>query len=399
MSTYCDRFVRKTAGKLLCAVLPAAICAGACSRGTQEIGRARDAGARDMDAASARMPQHPRDSGATDSGSASIADDGSDGGLSAEPSCAKATYAAALKPLDMFILLDQSGSMTENDDRWTPVTQALKIFVASDGAAGLGVALQYFPLGPNDDEKCKPATYATPDVAMRALPGNAQAMADSIDAHYFTKAECCNTPQHDGTPTRPAMEGVTMYMRTWLTDHPDHAGVVLLATDGEPSPVCDNNGIAEVSTVIADAAAGTPAVPSYVIGIGHTDKLKQLATAGGTGVGPFIVDGTGVNTERELLDALAQVRGEALPCDFPMPQGPGIDPLNVNVEHDTRGAPSMLVNVAAAAACSSAGRPAWYYDVANPTQIVLCPEACNQIASDPTSKIRIIVGCATVMVR
>jgi hypothetical protein len=300
----------------------------------------------------------------------------------------------------MFILLDQSGSMTENDDRWTPVTQALKTFVASDGAAGLGVALQYFPLGPNDDVKCQPATYATPDVAMRALPGNAQAMAASIDAHYFTKAQCCNTPEHDGTPTRPAMEGVTMYMRAWLTDHPDHAGVVLLATDGEPSPVCDNNGIAEVSTVIAAAAAGMPAVPSYVIGIGHTDKLKQLATAAGTGVGPFIVDGTGVNTEHELLDALAQVRGEALPCDFPMPQGPGIDPLNVNVEHDKGGAASMLVNVAAAAACSSAGRPAWYYDDgANPTHIVLCPDACNQIASDPTSKIRIIVGCATVMVR
>jgi hypothetical protein len=324
----------------------------------------------------------------------------SDSGVPEAPSCAKATYAAALKALDMFILLDQSGSMTENDDRWTPVTKAIKSFVASDKAAGLGVALQYFPLGPDDAHKCAPATYATPAVEMNPLPGNAAAMVESIDAHYFTKANCCDAPEHDGTPTRPALAGVTQYMRSWLQDHADHTGLILLATDGEPSPVCDGNSIDEVSTVIADAAKGSPAIPVYVIGIGHTDKLKQLAAAGGTGTSAFIVDGTGVNTESELLDALSQVRGQALPCDFPMPEGQGIDPLNVNVQHTSTGdMAATLVNVVAPDACERAATDAWYYDDrAHPTRIVLCPDTCNRIAADQAGKIRIIVGCATISV-
>jgi hypothetical protein len=381
------------------------ICAlsAACSSGTQEIARSEDprAGSSGSGAGGSDWAHNAGPTGGTGGGGDSTSSTAGDEDASAGfgPSCATAQYGAQLDTLDMLILLDQSGSMTQDDDRWTPTTKAIKSFVGGSGVAGMGVALQYFPLGKNDDVKCMPGTYATPDVPMRALPGNAQAIDDSIDAHYFTKAECCNTPEHDGTPTQPAMKGVLDYLRGFVSAHPGHTGVVLLATDGEPSPVCANNGISDVSKVIAGAAAASPAIHTYVIGIGHEDKLQDLAKAGDTGVDAFIVDGTGKDTESQLLDALAKVRGQALPCDFALPQGDGVDPLHVNVQRSTGGrAPLMLVNVGGKAGCDGADRLAWYYDdPAHPTRIALCPRTCSDAAGDPSARIEIVVGCATVM--
>jgi hypothetical protein len=123
---------------------------------------------------------------------------------SASESCAKVEYEATLRPLDMLVLLDQSGSMTEHDDRWTPTTSAIKRFVGASESDGMGIGLQYFPLGKNDGEKCEAQTYAVPAVPLGTLPGNAKAMTDSIDAHYFTKKNCCDAPEHQGTPPKAA---------------------------------------------------------------------------------------------------------------------------------------------------------------------------------------------------
>lgn len=169
--------------------------------------------------------------------------------------CEKGTYTAKARPLDMFILLDQSGSMQEDEDRWTPVTKALKGFVNGAEVAGIGVALQYFPLGTNDDFKCQSKSYETPDVAMASLPQNASAIVSSIDAHYFSHDQCCDTPEHAGTPTRPAMEGAVAYMRGYIQKNPEHVGVILLATDGEPSSVCADNKAERVAQVVKGAAA------------------------------------------------------------------------------------------------------------------------------------------------
>jgi hypothetical protein len=385
---------------LLCSALASA-SGGACSSGTQEIGRTHESpegGGGDGDGRGSGgsggdfgNPDSSRDASSPDT-------DASRGDAGFGTGCASARYSAELRPLDMFILLDQSGSMTEDDDRWTPTTHALKTFVGEPQVAGMGVALQYFPLGPDDDVKCEADTYSKPDVKMLALPGNAQPIVDSIDAHYFTKDNCCDAPEHDGTPTRPAMEGAVAYMRAWVKAHPDRSGVILLATDGEPSPVCDDNGIDEVSDVIADATSGDPSIPTYVIGIGHEDKLEELAEAGDTGLSALIVDGTGVTTESDLLAALSAVRGQALPCDFALPEGEEIDPLKVNIQRSAGDSdPVNLVHVADKAGCKAVDRPAWYYDDAeHPTRVTLCPKACDDVVSDPRSSIEVVVGCATL---
>ena len=312
--------------------------------------------------------------------------------------CVRGQYTAKARALDMFVLLDQSGSMQEHEDRWTPVTTAIKTFVGLPELARTGVALQYFPLGASDEIKCRAATYETPAVAMAELPANTEPIRTSIDAHYFSKAQCCNTEEHSGTPTRPAVEGALTYMQGWLQQHPDHVGVLLLATDGEPSSVCDNNKIPDVAKVLAAAAGGSPAVKTYVIGIGSNDKLDELASAGGTGEHALIVDGTGVMTEQQLLEALAKIRNEALPCDYPVSDIADVHSLNVEWSVGAGGDATRLINVVDKNGCEKASTTGWYYDEPKaPTRIDLCPETCKKLGAQLDVSVRIVEGCDTVV--
>lgn len=66
--------------------------------------------------------------------------------------CAGSTVKGELIPLDMYIMLDKSGSMLDQTGangngptKWDAVTTALKSFFADPGSAGLGVGIQFFP--------------------------------------------------------------------------------------------------------------------------------------------------------------------------------------------------------------------------------------------------------------
>ena len=87
-------------------------------------------------------------------------------------------------------MLDQSGSMVLEGDRWRPVTAALQAFVDDPNSAGIGMALQYFPRGTDDVAKCDVNGYAMPEVPMAPLDAaHAAALKQSITAHNFTTAQ------------------------------------------------------------------------------------------------------------------------------------------------------------------------------------------------------------------
>ena len=240
-----------------------------------------------------------------------VVDPGSMGGAS---SCGSDTHEAMTVPLSMLVLLDQSGSMTLDGNRWAPVTTALKAFIGGASLAGVGVGLQYFPLGAtvaSDPKICVAANYSTADVPLQDLPSNGAALTGSIDKHFFTAA-MGNDPAHWGTPTYPALQGSYDYLRTYLTANPARRGVLLLATDGLPSKLCMGDTPAEIATLIASQAAMTPPIQTYVIGIGKITTLDTWAMAGGTGKA-FVVDGTGTTTQDDLTKALDQIRVLTLP--------------------------------------------------------------------------------------
>jgi hypothetical protein len=77
-------------------------------------------------------------------------------------SCAGETSKAELVPLDLYIMLDKSGSMLDKTgangqgpSKWDAVTQGLNAFFNDPQSAGIGVGLQYFPIrAPGVPETC-----------------------------------------------------------------------------------------------------------------------------------------------------------------------------------------------------------------------------------------------------
>ena len=105
------------------------------------------------------------DGGASDNGSGGTGGNGGTGNLNPSPngdggapddSCAAHLSKAEVVPLDMYVLLDVSGSMsaaTSTFDRhgvpiskWTAVKTALRSFLEDDSSAEVGVGIQYFPI-------------------------------------------------------------------------------------------------------------------------------------------------------------------------------------------------------------------------------------------------------------
>lgn len=93
--------------------------------------------------------------GGMSSGAGAVSSGGR-GGFTGE--CAGEVTTGKLLPLDMFVMLDTSGSMLETaagTDKWSSVKQAMTTFLRDPGSAGLGVGVQYFPLRkPDAPESC-----------------------------------------------------------------------------------------------------------------------------------------------------------------------------------------------------------------------------------------------------
>src|SRR5687768_4610197 len=83
------------------------------------------------------------------------------GGTGGIDACVGEKSTGELVPVDLFVMLDISGSMLDptedGTDKWTRVQQALTAFLTDDGSAGLGVGIQYFPL----NKQGVPATCTT----------------------------------------------------------------------------------------------------------------------------------------------------------------------------------------------------------------------------------------------
>jgi hypothetical protein len=77
-----------------------------------------------------------------------------------DAACAAQTQMAEKIPLDMYVMLDTSSSMsdpvgTTTTSKWTAIRNALTTFMRDPNSSGIGVGLQYFPLEtPNVPDQC-----------------------------------------------------------------------------------------------------------------------------------------------------------------------------------------------------------------------------------------------------
>jgi hypothetical protein len=302
-----------------------------------------------------------------------VIDPGKGGMMDAGPmTCGGDKYHAEQRPLDIYVMFDDSGSMIP---WWASVTQAFTQFLNAPESAGIGVGLQFFGLS------CDVATYAAPKVAIAPLPGNAQAIQAAFPILPF-----------ESTPTDPALRGAINHARTWQASHADHKVVVLLVTDGEPTEC--NSTIPSVTQVAAEGFGGSPSIPTYVLGLGLSlGNLQSIAMAGGTNQA-FIVD---PNSGAALTAAMNQIRGSALPCDYALPKNT-TDPKKVNVDFTpANGTTTRLVYVSDAAGCDPV-KGGWYYDnPQTPTRIIVCSQTCDTFKKDPNGRVDVVLGCGTVI--
>jgi len=291
-------------------------------------------------------------------------------------------------------MLDKSGSMTcpAADDactngngtpsRWDAVSQAIIDFVNAPAPtmAGVGVGLGFFGLGGNND--CNVQGYATPVVPIAPLPGSATPIGDAI---------MMNMPAGD-TPTTPALQGAIQYASTYTIQQMGmRAAAVLLVTDGNPNGC--NSTVNNASAAAMAGFMGTPQIKTYVVGLGTVATLDAIALAGSGGLTHYIPASGDV--AGALSMALTQITG-MITCAYTIPQVAGrpVDPTKVNVQITigAGGTPQAVGKVANMAACGSLG--GWYYDNDTmPTQILLCPQTCTLLKSDPNSSVQVLYGC------
>ena len=309
---------------------------------------------------------------------------GTDGGtLSPDAACASSSVDGALQPLAMYVLLDRSGSMNQNGaTKWNDASDAFGQFVGDPGAAGIKVALSFFPMS---NASCDGTGYSTPVVPMGVLPGNAGAVVSAISQHAPGGGG-------KGTPMEGALNGLRTFCSSYAPANPGDKTVAVLITDGQPNG-CDES-TSHLAKIASAMVGGSPSVPLFAIGMVGADFnfMDQLAQAGGT-TKSFDVSQGGAGA---FLAALKAIAGKALPCEFAMPTSDGnkVDPTKVNVTYtDQNAVDHQLGQVANAGACVP---NAWYYDdAAAPTKILLCPDTCQAVRAQASGKIHIVLGCAT----
>jgi hypothetical protein len=407
----------------LATLAAAALLAQGCDSGAQ--GTVRRAPSSSGSSGSASSSGGPSSSGSSSSGaSSSGATSSSSGGTSsgAASACAGQSFNGQRQPLDLYVMLDRSGSMKEypageQSNKWQSVTAALSSFVQQP-LEGTSVGLQYFgvpaascgsttctrssdcdacggtcqagscrPNYQRGADSCSAADYAKPEVDIGPLTKTAPLITASM----------ARQDPSTGTPTSAALQGAVDHARAWASaaQNAGHAVLVVLATDGDPTE-CDTD-LDHINAIAAGGLSASPSVRTFVIGVGVLkENLDGIAKAGGSGAA-YIVS-TGSSVTDQFLKALNDIRGKTVGCSYAIPAPPAGQKLDfglVNVEYQPGGggAKVTLGKTANAGSCG-ASTHAWYYDdAAAPRSIVLCPSTCSTVEADATASVKIVLGC------
>lgn len=305
--------------------------------------------------------------------------------------CGYSKVSAETHPVTLYLMVDKSSTMYGT--KWDAAVAGLTAFVNDPASAGLAVGLRFFPRPPDATPVCDQKAYQTPEVPFADLPGNAQPIIDALTAA---------DPTGMSTPIYPALGGGILAGIDIGSNDPDRRSAVLLVTDGVPqgpAPLCNGVNPEDPSVIEQLAKTGAefnPPVATFVIGLPGVDQTFANGVAAAGGTGSAIIIGN-VNVEQSFKDALNKVRGQALPCDYAIPQKVNdgefsVTEVNVVLTYSGKD-PAFLPQVAT---CGDKG--GWHYDdPAAPKRIVLCPTTCASLHADFQAKIEIALGCETII--
>jgi hypothetical protein len=278
----------------------------------------------------------------------------------------------------------------------TNLGQACPGGMAGDTCAGLGKACGVF----DGVGSCTQTAYEQPFVPIATLPTPGERLLTWGMSQRYPSG---------GTPLRPAVAGAMTFFRRHLAQNAGRKGVMVLASDGAPSPGCPNNTVAAAAEVLSQARmpGGMPTVDTYVVGVytpaDATERmaLETLATAGGTGM-PLVIAPT-EDLNQRFFETLNRIRGQSLPCELLIPPPkPGAGPLDlgrVNLVFSGVAGVEDVLYTGSAARCDPV-RGGWYYDAdpatgGMPTKVIVCEATCKKWKGDAKASVELTVGCRT----
>lgn len=309
-----------------------------------------------------------------------------DQAMNADTACVSTHVEAEPIPLDLYFMVDKSGSMSGSP--WVDQTEALKSFFSDAQSDGLYVALNFFPKDNSETSpSCDGTLFKAPKVDWGLLPAHYPALKGVIDS----------TSPTGTTPTQDALNGALKAAKDRQKQMLNHVVAVVIVSDGEPCcGDCPEEEASGIGDIAEQYAKGTPPIKTFAIYVDDSASavMTAIATNGGTKQ-PY--DATG--GKQAFIDALESIKSVALACEYKIPEADGgkVNPALVDVAF-TPGAdagPSVpIYKVANQAAC--AGGPGWYYDnETNPTKITLCDASCTAAKTDPNGRVDILLGCTT----
>jgi len=343
----------------------------------------------------------------------------SDADLNAETACAQSNAQATLQPLDMFIMFDASismrGSVNPYDcnvgqsvaSPWCFAINAMSAYLNGTGSTGNAAALQFF--GHNGGAASSTACTTGTGFDVSVVPGGATGYT-TLPSSSFDTALNTQAP-NEFTPLEAAIRGIIGFTSNTMNKRAGRTTIGVLVTDANTPLDCSTDWDAMASLLATQATAG---VKTYVIGMNganftnleklavggggasHADAVGTVTDACGNGAGPCHHWNAGDGTSgAPLVEALKQIQGLAVGCNFTIPPGPDggvIDFNQVKVEYLAGGTTAnQLPHATNAGACSGAG---WYYDDnAAPKTVNLCPSSCTTVQADPNAKLNVLFGC------
>jgi len=297
--------------------------------------------------------------------------------------CTGLEVAAEPFPLDMYVMMDQSGSMGApvnlynpfGPTQWDAVKQAFLDFFAGTSPDGMSMGIQYFPLPidpwssfgtcTSSGSGCGAGTTCVSmdngRFCMDSCSGSGGCSADSecmsLDGGdggtvYVCSNDSCNagdyaTPEvpiqpipgvnqqivnslnahgpTSMTPSAPALEGAVDYAHGWAVQHPSHTTIVVFATDGQPTACTDGalQPVNKVKQAAANGLNGSPSIKTFVIGIipmGMGTMTNGLhGVAAAGGTGQAFIIDVNQDMSAQLQAALEAIRGAFMQCEFQIP--------------------------------------------------------------------------------
>lgn len=296
-------------------------------------------------------------------------------------------------PVDMYIMMDRSSSMTyvvpnSTETRWSAFEKGMRQFVMEASTQDLRAGIGFFGasiFGGDDAIDCKMENYATPKVEIGQVADVGQDIVDAIVANQPAGL----------TPTLPALTGAVEHAKAWKAagKNMGRKVVVVLVTDGYPTQCQSPVLISEIADV-ARAANDDEQIRTYVIGLAAGFNLNTIAQAGGTESATLLDENEPTSS---LVDALTNITDTKVACEFEIPAptvGMEIDKEKVQLIFTPQSAAEQEIpRLDNAGNCALNPNGGWYYDnPANPKRIIVCPCTCSQIAK--AGRLRVTVGCS-----